>query len=116
MTRAANRAGQAGATVGYGATFTASAPTRIAILNLGYADGYLRSFAGHGTVRLGSDIFPLCGRVSMDLIACDIGAAGIGEGDWLGVDYPLEAAARFTGLSQYELLTGLGSRYQRRWI
>jgi alanine racemase len=102
-------------TVGYGATFTAAAPTRVAILNLGYADGYLRGFAGSGTVRAGDTCFPLAGRVSMDLIAADIGMAAIGEGDWLEVDYRLTEAAERSGLSQYELLTGLGSRYQRRW-
>ena len=106
----------AGATIGYGATFTAVHPTRVAILNLGYADGYLRGFAGHGIARLGGDVFPLRGRVSMDLIACDLGEADVGEGEWLRIDYPIEQAAKFTGLSQYELLTGLGSRYQRRWF
>ena len=105
----------AGDTVGYGATFTADRPTRIAILNLGYADGYLRAFAGRGSVRHGGVACPLAGRVSMDLIAADISAAPVTEGDWLEVDYPLETAAAATGLSQYELLTGLGSRYQRRW-
>ncbi|KRB86090.1 alanine racemase [Sphingomonas sp. Root710] len=105
----------AGETVGYGATFTAAAPTRIAVLNLGYADGYLRAFAGHGTVRAGGQVRPLAGRVSMDLIAADIGDAPVEEGGWLEVDYALEAAAAATGLSQYELLTGLGSRYQRAW-
>ena len=88
---------------------------RLAILNLGYADGYLRAFAGHGAARLGERTLPLVGRVSMDLVAIDISDAGIGEGDWLEVDYRLETAAAATGLSQYELLTGLGSRYQRRW-
>lgn len=105
----------AGDTVGYGAAFTAAAPTRIAVLNLGYADGYLRAFAGHGTVRIGGQARPLAGRVSMDLIAADIGDAPVEEGGWLEVDYALEAAAAATGLSQYELLTGLGSRYQRAW-
>ena len=104
-----------GGTVGYGATFTATAPTRIAILNIGYADGYLRAFAGHGVALHEGRICPLAGRVSMDLIAVDIGGADVAEGDWLEVDYRLEVAARATGLSQYELLTGLGSRYQRRW-
>ena len=42
--------------------------------------------------------------------------ADAAEGDWLSVDYDLERASAMTGLSQYELLTGLGSRYQRRWI
>ena len=51
----------------------------------------------------------------MDLVAVDAGPAKLGEGDWLEVDYHLEAAAGETGLSQYELLTGLGSRYQRLW-
>ena len=106
----------AGGTVGYGATYTASARSRIAILNLGYADGYLRAFAGHGMARADGHVFPLVGRVSMDLIAADIGDADIVEGGWLAIDYALESAAAATGLSQYELLTGLGSRYQRRWI
>jgi len=105
-----------GDSVGYGATFTAISPTRIAILNLGYADGYMRGFAGSGTVRAGDTVFPLAGRVSMDLIAVDIGNAAIGEGDWLEIDYALAEAANRSGLSQYELLTGLGTRYQRHWI
>ncbi len=100
----------AGDTIGYGAIFTATRPMRAAILNLGYADGYLRAFAGHGVARQGDVACPLVGRVSMDLVAVDLG-----EGDWLEVDYRLDLAARLTGLSQYELLTGLGSRYQRRW-
>ena len=104
-----------GGTGGYGATFTATAPTRVAILNIGYADGYLRAFAGHGSALHGGRICPLVGRVSMDLIAVDIGGADVTEGDWLDIEYRLEASARDTGLSQYELLTGLGSRYQRRW-
>ena len=104
-----------GDTVGYGATFTAAAPMRVAILNLGYADGYLRAFAGRGSARSGDVLCPLVGRVSMDLVAVDAGTAKLAEGDWLEVDYRLEAAAGVTGLSQYELLTGLGSRYQRRW-
>jgi alanine racemase len=105
-----------GATVGYGATFTASSRMRIGILNIGYADGYLRAFATSGFAMAGKAICPLLGRVSMDLIAVDVGEArGIAEGDWLGIDYDLARASAATGLSQYELLTGLGRRYQRRW-
>ena len=102
-----------GATIGYGATFTAPSRMRIAILNLGYADGYLRAFAGRGLVRTGDGSFQLLGRVSMDLIAVE--APDVDEGDWLTVDYDLPRASAATGLSQYELLTGLGGRYQRRW-
>ena len=105
----------AGATIGYGATFTAPAPMRVAILNVGYADGYLRAFAGQGRARAGDIACPLVGRVSMDLVAVDVSAADVAEGDWLALDYALAAAATATGLSQYELLTGLGRRYLRRW-
>lgn len=105
----------AGDSIGYGATFTAPEPIRVAILNLGYADGYLRAFAGKGMARAGDVRCPLVGRVSMDLVAVAIGEADVAEGDWLSVDYRLDIAAEATGLSQYELLTGLGGRYQRRW-
>ena len=105
----------AGATIGYGATFTAPHPLRVAILNLGYADGYLRCFAGNGAAWAGTVACPVLGRVSMDLIAIDVSSADAVEGDWLRIDYQLPGASAATGLSQYELLTGLGSRYQRRW-
>jgi alanine racemase len=105
----------AGASVGYGATFTAPRPMRIAILNLGYADGYLHTFAGNGVARAGDVACRVIGRVSMDLIAIDLGGEDVAEGDWLTVDHDLPAAAEATGLSQYELLTVLGHRYQRRW-
>ncbi len=107
----------AAATVGYGATFTAPAAMRIAILNLGYADGYLRAFTGKGGAVAGDVACPSVGRVSMDLIAVDVShAPDVTEGDWLAIDYALPEAAAATGLSQYELLTGLGRRYLRRWI
>lgn len=106
-----------GETVGYNATFTATAPMELAILNIGYADGYLRGFSGTGSARFGEVACPVVGRVSMDLIAVSVDAAPeIREGDWLAIDYALPAAAEASGLSQYELLTGLGRRYQRQWI
>ncbi|MCW2338003.1 alanine racemase [Sphingobium sp. B2D3A] len=108
---------EAGETVGYGATFTAKAPVETAIVNLGYADGYLRAFAGGGAMLHGGERLPLLGRVSMDLIAVDVSAApDLEEGDWLEVDYDLPTASAHTGLSQYELLTGLGQRFERRWV
>lgn len=107
----------AGESIGYGATFVATAPMEAAILNLGYADGYLRSFAGHGEVVSQGVRLPLLGRVSMDLIVVDVtNAPEAQEGFWLEVAYDLPAAAEQTGLSQYELLTGLGKRFARKWI
>jgi alanine racemase len=104
-----------GETVGYGATWTAPRESRIAVLNIGYADGYARAFSGKGRVRAGDRWLPLVGRVSMDLIAVDATGADVSDGDWLALDPDLAHASRVTGLSQYELLTGLGRRYQRLW-
>lgn len=105
-----------GDSVGYNATFTAERDMELAILNIGYADGYLRGFSGAGMTRFGDAECPVIGRVSMDLIAVSVDAAPeVGEGDWLAIDYDLPTAAAQSGLSQYELLTGLGRRYQRLW-
>lgn len=105
-----------GETVGYGATWAAPADSRIAIVNMGYADGYLRCHAGSGVARWNEYVLPLVGRVSMDLLAFDASAAvGLAEGDWVTIDYDLPAVSAASGLSQYELLTGLGARFERIW-
>ena len=107
---------RAGETCGYGATFTAREDTEAAILNIGYADGYLRGFSERGSLFAGDFALPVIGRVSMDLIAVDCDAVSdLREGDWLEVDYDLPTASEQSGLSQYELLTTLGNRFERRW-
>jgi alanine racemase len=107
---------KAGETCGYGATWTASADTETAIVNIGYADGYLRCFAGKGAASFNGEPLPLIGRVSMDLIALNVSSApDLAEGDWVTLDYDLPSAAEASGLSQYELLTGLSDRLERRW-
>jgi alanine racemase len=103
-----------GATVGYGASFVASRPTRVAITALGYADGYPRALATHGGARAAGMACPLIGRVSMDLTAFDVtDAPPLAEGDWLAVDFDVGAAAAQSNRAEYELLTGLGHRYAR---
>lgn len=107
---------RAGETCGYGATWTATAETEAAIVNIGYADGYLRCFAGRGAASANGSALPLIGRVSMDLIALDASAApDLAEGDWVTLDYDLPSASAASGLSQYELLTGLSERLDRYW-
>lgn len=107
----------AGDTVGYNATYTCTSPTKVATISLGYADGYLRSFAGKGSLHAHGVSIPIIGRVSMDLVTADVTALiDIGEGDWIDVDYDLTQAAALTGLSQYELLTNLGQRFERVWV
>ena len=107
---------RAGESCGYGATFVADTDTEAAILNIGYADGYLRGFSSKGTAFAGEFALPVLGRVSMDLIAvrCDA-APEMSEGEWVEIDYDLPTASEASGLSQYELLTTLGSRFERRW-
>jgi alanine racemase len=107
----------AGESCGYGASFVATADTEAAIVNLGYADGYLRGFSGRGRALAGDAELPVLGRVSMDLVAlgCDA-APHLAEGEWVELDYDLPRAAAASGLSQYELLTTLGQRFARRWI
>lgn len=106
-----------GESCGYGATFVASERTEAAILNIGYADGYLRGFSSHGSAFAGEYALPVLGRVSMDLFAIGVDTApGLKEGDWVEIDYDLPSASKQSGLSQYELLTTLGSRFERRWV
>jgi alanine racemase len=113
-----------GETVGYSATWTAKRPTRLAIVSIGYADGFLRA-AGALDNKQGAEAVvagkrcPLAGRVSMDLIAIDVtdlsaDAATRGDlvtllGDGIGVDDLAERA----GTIGYEVLTSLGRRYRR---
>ena len=103
-----------GQSIGYNATYTADRALEVAIVNIGYADGYVRGFSGRGTA--GGGRLPVLGRVSMDLVALDVSATpDIAEGDWLSIDFHLPDAARQSGLSQYELLTLLGHRFDRIW-
>jgi alanine racemase len=106
-----------GETCGYGATFVAREDTEAAILNIGYADGYLRGFSSHGSAFAGEYALPVLGRVSMDLIAVGVDAVPtLREGEWVEIDFDLPSASKQSGLSQYELLTCLGDRFERRWV
>lgn len=106
---------QAGDKVGYNALFTADRPMRVGILTLGYADGYLRCWTGKGKFHWNGAELQALGRISMDLTIVDLSAVPeCGEGDWLTACYDLPTAAQASGLSQYELLTGLGRRFSRR--
>ncbi len=106
---------RAGDAVGYNATWTAKADTDVAVVNLGYADGYFRGFSSCGTAWHGQDRLAVIGRVSMDLVAIDVTSATVSEGDWIAFDVALPDAAVVSGMSQYELLTAMGTRFQRLW-
>lgn len=103
-----------GDAVGYGASFVAQRPTRIAVVALGYADGYPRSLSNRGWAVVDSVRCPLVGRVSMDMSCFDVtDAAPVAEGEWLTIGFDLAKTAAAAGRTEYELLTGLGDRYAR---
>jgi len=106
-----------GETVGYGADFTATQASRIAIVAAGYADGVLRSSSPGAYGRLDGQACPLVGRISMDLIALDVTACPNAQPgasiELIGSNAPLDDVARQAGTISYELLTRIGARVAR---
>jgi alanine racemase len=104
----------AGDGVGYNSTFTAPREMRAGVIALGYADGYLRCWSGKGQLLWQGIELPVIGRVSMDMTIVDLtDAPALQEGDWLELAYSLPEASAVSGLSQYELLTLLDTRFVR---
>jgi alanine racemase len=105
----------AGQTVGYGATWTARTNSRIATVNIGYADGIPRAVAPHLYLTAGPKRLPVAGIISMDMLAVDATHTDVTEGDWLQLDWDLPTLADAIGASQFELLVRLGPRFDRVW-
>jgi alanine racemase len=109
-----------GESVGYGATWTATRPTRLALLAAGYADGVLRSLGGRGYGWLEGRACPFLGRVSMDMIAVDVSdieAARPGAYvELLGPNVPVDDVAAAAGTIAYEVLTRIAPRVRRRYL
>ncbi len=103
--------------VGYGATKEVKAGTKLAVVPLGYADGYLRNLSNKGYAFLREREFPLVGRVSMDLTTFDVSSSSkVKVGDELeliGKNYTVDDVAKNAGTIGYEILTNLGNRYNR---
>lgn len=108
-----------GETVGYGGTFTAQRPTRIATIAIGYADGVPRALSGKGEAIVAGARVPYAGRVSMDLITLDVTdvpSCAVGsEVELLNHQYTVDDMAEAAGTPPYEVLNRLGWRYQRNW-
>jgi alanine racemase len=107
--------------VGYGATWQADRAKVVATVALGYADGFLRSGSNRGFAVIGGAVCPIIGRVSMDLITLDVTAAGkaaqVGaNAQFLGRGAPIDAQAQALDTISYELLTGLGGRFERVYL
>lgn len=107
-------------TVGYNATYRFEQDTRIATLALGYADGFLRGGSNRAHLYYQGRPCPVRGRVSMDLITIETGhlATPPGPGDLieiLGPHQSVDQLAHGLGTIGYEILTALGSRFERSW-
>jgi alanine racemase len=113
-----------GETVGYGGTWTARRPTKLAIVSAGYADGYFRAASANDGTR-GAEVVvagkrcPIAGRISMDLLAVDITdlpANAVRRGHMvtlIGEGITVDELAHHFGTIGYEVLTSLGRRYAR---
>jgi alanine racemase len=109
-------------TVGYGASHQFRGPSVLATIGVGYADGIFRSLGNRGAVFVAGQRAPIVGRVSMDLITVDVGhlpRGSVSPGmsvDLIGPEQTLDAMARDAGTIGYEILTNLGTRFQRRYV
>jgi alanine racemase len=113
-----------GDSVGYGATWTARRPTRLAIVAAGYADGYFRAGGSNDGTRGAEAVVagkrcPVAGRISMDLMAIDVTDLeknAVRRGHLvtlIGEGVTVDELAHHFGTIGYEVLTSLGARHTR---
>jgi len=114
---------EAGATIGYGRTYTTDRPLRAAVLPVGYADGYKHGLSNRADVLIRGTRCPVRGSVNMDQIVVDVEkAGGVAAGDvatLIGSDgdetITVEELARHAGSISYDILAGIGPRVRREY-
>lgn len=110
---------QTGESVGYGSTFTATNSMQIAIVSIGYGDGYPRAYVKPNYVAIDKQLTPVIGRVSMDMIAIDTTNLQVKVGtkvELWGKTRLVDDVANANGTIGYELLCRLSNRPQRQRI
>ena len=107
-----------GETVGYGCSWQALRPSRIATVAAGYADGLARALAPALQLYADGVACPVVGRISMDLITADVTdlASDPVTLDILCPEQGIDALAAASGTIGYEVLTSLGARHTRRYV
>ncbi|RCW88699.1 alanine racemase [Paracoccus lutimaris] len=109
-----------GESVGYGYSWTATRPSRVATVAAGYADGLHRALGREGKLRLwaGERACPVIGRISMDLITVDVtDLPDVPPAlEILNARQGVDALAALGGTIGYEILTSLGRRYERTYL
>ena len=105
--------------VGYGSTYAAKKGSRIAVVALGYADGYLRYLSNKGFIYIAGHKLPLVGRVSMDMVTVDISAVpephlvAHMRAEFINAQQTVDDVAALAGTIGYEIFTGIGERVRR---
>jgi alanine racemase len=109
-----------GETVGYGRTWAAPRDTRLAVLPIGYGDGYRRGLSNAADVLIRGRRFPVVGTISMDNLTVEVGDADVTVGDQatlIGADgderVTAEELARLLATINYEITCGISSRVPR---
>jgi alanine racemase len=108
--------------LGYGGTFVTKAPAHVAVLPVGYADGYNRQLSNRGRVIIRDHYAPIVGSISMDLTLVDVtGIPGVSVGDEVillgasdGLSVDALDHARLANSSPYEILCNISKRVPRR--
>ena len=109
--------------LGYGGTYVTKAPAHVAVLPVGYADGYTRQLSNRGRVIVRDHYAPIIGSISMDLTLVDVtGIPGIAVGDEVillgtsdGLSVDALEHARLANSSPYEILCNISKRVPRRY-
>jgi len=108
--------------IGYGATVAAPAGSRIAIVGMGYADGYSRLLGNKGFAYINEHKAPVIGRVSMDLIALDISKISeenlknVNKAEFINDKQTVDDIARECNTIGYEIFTSIGARVKREYV
>ena len=107
----------AGETIGYGRHTTLAEPRQIAVIPIGYADGFDRRFSNYGgEVLIRGKRCPVVGNVCMDQAMVDVTGIDAQPGDYatiFGDELPIEELADKLGTISYEILTSVSRRVQR---
>ena len=113
---------EAGDPVSYGGTWTAARRTRLAVLPLGYGDGFWRGHSNRLSVQIGGRMCPQVGRICMDQMmvdVTDVPDVGLGDPAWVigpGPELSAQRLADNLGTIVYEVLCDLGRRLERRHV
>jgi alanine racemase len=106
-----------GESIGYGRTFYTERESRIALIPIGYADGYPRALSNLGEASVNGNIVPVVGRISMDWTFLDVTEVpNVKKGDevvLIGDDVKAADIAQATGTIAYEITCGITARVPR---